>query len=88
MLSPMLSWVHRSALPATPEWGSWIIFQLQQQKRIQPLLGFGYAGVAVKAKRKELLAVLARGLRNRQLHFPAQNGPVEWPAIHLVKKIA
>jgi hypothetical protein len=28
-------------LPATPDWGPWMISQLQQQKRIQPLLAFG-----------------------------------------------
>jgi hypothetical protein len=42
--------------------GPWLISQLQQQKRIQPLPGFGYSGVAIKAKRKELLALLGRGL--------------------------
>ena len=73
-------------LPATPEWGPWMILQLQQQKRIQPLRGFGYAGVAVTAKRKHLLALLRRGLHSRQLAFPAHNGAVEWPEIHLVKK--
>ena len=82
------SLVSHYGLPATPEWGSWVISQLQQQKRIQPLPGFGYAGVAVKATRKHLLALLARGLRNWQLGFPDQNGPVEWPAIQLVKKVA
>jgi hypothetical protein len=75
-------------LPATPEWGAWIIAQLQQQKRIQPLAGFGFAGVLVKAKRKELLALLRRGLRNHALAFPPLNGAVEWPEIHLVKKAA
>src|SRR5271157_5213759 len=29
-------------LPATPDWGSWMISQLQSQKRIQPLSTFGY----------------------------------------------
>ena len=82
------SLVSHYGLPATPEWGSWMISQLQQQKRIQTLPGFGYVGVAIKATRKHLLALLARGLRNRQLRFPAQNGPVEWPAIQLVKKVA
>ena len=72
-------------LPATPEWGPWMISQLQQQKRIQPLPGFGYAGVTVKATRKQLLALLARGLRNRQLRFPADNGPVEWSGVELIK---
>jgi hypothetical protein len=73
-------------LPATPEWGAWTIAQLQQQKRIQPLAGFGYAGVLVKAKRKELLALLRRGLRTHQLAFPLANGPVEWPDIGLAKR--
>ncbi len=75
-------------LPATPAWGPWLISQLQQQKRIQPLSGFGYAGVAIKAKRKELLALLRRGLRKHRLEFPPSNGAVEWPEIRLVKKAA
>ena len=75
-------------LPATPEWGPWMISQLQQQKRIQQLPGFGYSGVAIRAKRKELLALLRRGLRNHQLAFPPSNGAVEWPEIRLVKNAA
>jgi len=82
------SLVRHYGLPATPEWGSWMISQLQSQKRIQSLLGFGYSGVAVKAKRKELLALLRRGLRSKQLGFPTQNGAVEWPEIQLNKKAA
>jgi hypothetical protein len=58
-----------------------MISQLQQQKRIQLLPSFGYAGVAVKAKRKELLALLRRGLRSNKLGVPAHNGAVEWPEI-------
>ena len=73
-------------LPATPVWGSWVIAQLEQQKRIQPLSGFGFDGVAVKATRKHLLALLSKGLRNRRIAFPDQNGPVEWPDIQLLKK--
>ena len=80
------SLVSHYGLPATPQWGSWVISQLQQQKRIQPLPGFGYQGVAIKATRKHLLTLLARGLRNRQLRFPGQNGPVEWPTVELVNK--
>ena len=75
-------------LPATPEWGPWMISQLQQQKRVQLLRSFGYAGVAVKAKRKELLALLRRGLRSKKLSFPAHNGAVEWPDVQLIKKSA
>ena len=82
------SLVRHYGLPATPEWGPWLIAQLHQQKRIQPLLGFGYAGVAVKAKRKVLLALLRKGLRSKRLTFPSQNGAVEWPEIHLIKNTA
>jgi hypothetical protein len=39
---------------ATLEWGSWMISQLRQQKRIQPLLGFGYSGVVIKAKERTI----------------------------------
>jgi hypothetical protein len=65
-----------------------MISQLQQQNRIQPLPSIGYTGVAVKAKRKELLALLRRGLRSMKLAFPVHNGAVEWPDIQLIKKAA
>jgi hypothetical protein len=81
------SLVRHYGLPAKPEWGPWMISQLQQQKRIQPLPAFGYAGVAVRAKRKALLALLRRGLRARQLTFPLANGPVEWPDVYPLKRI-
>jgi len=85
---PLFIWsslVCHYGLPATPAWGPWMISQLQQQKRVQQLPGFGYSGVAVKAKRKEVLALLRRGLRTHQLAFPPSNGAVEWPEIRLVK---
>lgn len=82
------SLVQRYGLPAMPEWGPWMISQLQQQKRIQPLPGFGFAGVMVKAKRKELLALLRKGLRTHRLAFPLVNGAVEWPEVCLTKKAA
>jgi hypothetical protein len=82
------SLVSHYGLPASPAWGSWMISQLQAQRRIQPLLGFGYDGVAVMATRKQLLALLSRGLRTRSLVFPSENGPVEWPPIQLAKHIS
>jgi hypothetical protein len=82
------SLVRHYGLPATPEWGPWIIAQLRREKRLQPLLGFGYDGIAIKATRKQPLMLLRKGLRARQLIFPPQNGPVEWPDIQLIKKIA
>lgn len=74
-------------LPATPEWGAWALAQLRSHKRIHGLAGFGYQGVMVTATRKQLLALLSRGLRNGILNFPSENGAVEWPTIQLTKEI-
>ena len=85
---PVFLWsslVSHYGLPATPEWGTWMIAQLQARKRIQPLCGFGYSGVAIKAMRKELLVLLRKGLRRKQLSFPVGNGAVTWPEIRLIK---
>jgi hypothetical protein len=79
------SLVRHYGLPATPDWGAWMIAQLQQQKRMHPLSGFGYTGVEIHATRKQLLALLRKGLRGRQLTFPAHNGAVEWPEIQLIR---
>lgn len=80
--------VRHYGLPATPEWGSWIIAQLRQQKRLHELPSFGYSGIAVKATRQELLALLRRGLRTKNLRFPECNGSVEWAEVSLVKNTA
>jgi hypothetical protein len=82
------SLVRHYGLPATPEWGPWMITQMRRQKRIKDLPSFGFSGVAVKATRKELLALLRRGLRAKNLRFPESNGAVEWPEVSLVKNTA
>jgi len=79
------SLVSHYGLPAIPEWGSWMLAELRSQDRIHSLHGFGYNGIAITATRKQLLALLSRGLRKRALRFPVENGPVEWPAIGLSK---
>jgi len=82
------SLVSHYGLPATPDWGSWMLATLRSQKKIQPLPGFGYRGMAITATRTQLLALLSRGLRARNLLFPVKNTPVEWPAIRLSKNLA
>lgn len=82
------SLVSHYGLPATPAWGTRTMGELRTQKRIQSLPGFGYKGVAVMATRKQLLALLSRGLRSNSLLFPPQNAPVEWPAVQLSKSIS
>lgn len=79
------SLVSHYGLPATPEWGPWMLDELRSQTRLHALLGFGYEGLAITATRKQLLALLSRGLRTRHLHFPPENGAVEWPRTQLAK---
>ena len=81
------SLVSHYGLPATPEWGPWMLAELRSQRRIHSLPGFGYQGIAITATRKQLLALLSRGLRNRHLGFPLKNGPVEWPHIGFAKRV-
>lgn len=82
------SLVSHYGLPATPEWGSWMLAELRSQKRVHPLPGFGYQAVAITATRKQLLALLSRGLRTRRLYFPPENEAVEWPRIQLANHIS
>jgi hypothetical protein len=88
---PLFIWsslVCHHGLPATPEWGPWMISRLQRHKRIQSLPGFGYNGVAITATRKQLLALLSKGLRSKQLRFPVENGAIDWHEIQLASKVA
>ena len=50
-------------LPAVPEWADWFLAELHSRKRMQPLMGFGYRGVAVKTNRQEMLKLIELGLR-------------------------
>ena len=75
------SLVRHYGLPATPAWGTWMLAQLHRDRRIEPLPGFGYAGTVIKATRKYLLHLLRKGIRSKQLTFPPENRPIEWPQI-------
>ena len=68
-------------LPAVPEWSEWFLAELNSRKKLQPLTGFGYTAVAVKANRQELLTMVEKGLRKKQLAFPSDNGSVHWPGL-------
>jgi hypothetical protein len=65
-------------LPAVPDWADWFLSELHSRKCIQPMMGFGYKGIAVKINREELLKLIEHGLRKRRLGFPPRNGSVQW----------
>ena len=72
----------------TPGTGSLNAGQRQAMSHSQTQCAFGYAGVVVKATRKQLSALLRLGLRSKQLAFPARNGAVQGRQIQLIKKTA
>ena len=63
-------------LPAVPAWADWFLSELYSRKRMQPMVGFGYTGVAVKTNRQEMLKLIEQGLRKKELVIPPQSGPV------------
>ena len=65
-------------LPAVPDWVNWFLSELHSRKRMQPMMGFGYTGVAVKTNRQEMLKLIEQGLRKREIAFPSANGPISW----------
>jgi len=67
-------------LPALPDWADWFLSELRSRKRMQPMMGFGYKGIAVRTNRQELLKLIEQGLRTKELRFPAANGAVQWHA--------
>ena len=67
-------------LPALPDWADWFLSELHSRKKMQPMMGLGYKGIAVKTNRQELLNVIEKGLRKKDLVFPKRNGPVQWRA--------
>jgi len=66
-------------LPAVPDWADWFLSELHSGKRMQPMMGFGYKGIAVKTNRQELLKLIEKGLRNKELVFPTRNGAAGQP---------
>jgi hypothetical protein len=80
--SPQVAWALMASvmgLPARPEWGTWIIDQLDLQHRLSPLTGFGCNPYSIRVTRDELLNILSQGVRSMNLRFPDANGPVHWP---------
>lgn len=65
-------------LPAVPDWADWFLSELHSRKRMQPLMGFGYKGIAIKTDRQEMLKLIEHGLRRKKVIFPSANGPVSW----------
>lgn len=68
----------RYGLPVVPEWVPWFMKELNQRKAISPLLGLSCSPVLVKGNKQTFLKWISRGLRERCIQLPEQNGSISW----------
>jgi len=71
----------RFGLPVVPDWADWFIGELQRRRVIHPLAGLGCSPVLVTGTKARFLRWISRGLRRREINFPAANGPIQWPSM-------
>lgn len=88
---PELAWnalVSNMGIPATLEWGPWILGMLTRKKRIRSINGIGCDPVCIAVTREELLKWVEDGVRAKYLPFPEKNGPIFWPEFTIVDMLS
>jgi hypothetical protein len=75
------SLAHIHGLPGVPEWAQWFHRQLNNHDSLVPLLGIGCRPLLVKGNREEFLGWLSKGVRDGDLAFPQEAGPIRWPTL-------
>lgn len=74
---------HLHGLPGMPDWAEWVIDELKRLQAVQPLVGIGCNPILVKGPKGLFMNCITRGLRDGKLHFPENNGSVEWSPMTL-----
>jgi hypothetical protein len=77
------SLAHVHGLPGTSEWADWMIGELKRMNAIQSLVGIGCNPVLVKGSKGLFMNCISRGLRERKLRLPENNGPIQWSRLSL-----
>jgi hypothetical protein len=75
-------------LPADPRWGSHVLEELRNEKKIVPLAGIGCSPVVIEATREEMLERIGRSRAAGNIQFPEKNGPVHWPTFEMRELLA
>jgi hypothetical protein len=75
-------------LPADPRWGTYLLEELRQEKKIAPLAGIGCSPVVIQATREEMLERIGRSRAAGNIPFPEKNGPVIWPTFEMRQLLA
>lgn len=76
---------HAHGVPGTNEWADWIVDELKRMKAIQTLVGIGCSPVLVKGSKGLFMNCVSRGLRERKLQLPENNGPIQWSRMPLAQ---
>ena len=71
----------RFGLPVVPEWADWFLGEMKRRRAIRPLVGLGCSPVLIIGTKARFLSWISRGLRRRDINFPAANGPIRWPSM-------
>lgn len=70
----------RFGLPVVPEWARWFGRELKRHRAITPLDGIGCHPVLITGTKDRFLAWFSQGLKRGAIHFPENNGPIQWPS--------
>jgi hypothetical protein len=84
--SPRFVWAslaHAHGVPGISEWADWIVDELKRLQAIQVLVGIGCNPLVVKGPKGLFMNCISRGLRERRLQFPDNNGPIQWNRLSL-----
>ena len=68
----------RFGVPVLPNWSAWVASELEGRRWVQELPGLGCQPVLVTANKKNLLALIASGLRSSELVIPDGLASFEW----------
>jgi hypothetical protein len=74
------SLVQIHGLPGAPDWAGWLLDELRRRGKVQGLESIGCNAVLIHATKGMLLNAIRRGLRQRRIGFPKENGPADWPS--------
>ena len=75
--------VRLQGLPAAPEWAEWFYQELEKHKALTPVVGIGCDPMLIRGSKQQFLRWLSRGIERGAIRFPAETGPIRWPALTL-----
>ena len=74
---------HIHGIPGLPNWADWFGSELDTHKAAIRTLGIGCSPVIIKGEKEQFLDWLSWGVESGAIGFPAETGPIRWPALSL-----